>query len=77
MVEGNREVGWSHQLTLRLPLRSRRPGYVPGEKASGQEGGLQVGRNCLEQALQNLTEKENWKKTVLVFRKTQVQPENM
>lgn len=76
MVEGNRDVGWSHQLRLRLPLRSKRPGYVPGEKSSGQEGGLQVSINSLEQTLQNLTEKENWKRTVLVLRKTQVQPEN-
>lgn len=35
-----------------------------------------MSRNSLEQTLQNLTEKENWKRTVLVLRKTQVQPEN-
>ena len=48
MVEGNKEVGWSHWLRPRLPLRGRRQGCVPRGKASGQEGGPQVGRKCLE-----------------------------
>lgn len=78
---GKQGGGSNHQLPCRLPLRSRRRGrkgeYVLRGKASGREGGLQVGRKRLEQSLKNLTEKENWNKSPLVLRKTQVQSENM
>lgn len=42
MVEGNKEVGWSHWLRPRLPLRGRRQGCVPREKGI-REGGRTPG----------------------------------